>query len=341
MSKRQIAKVQKFQPMVIGCYTLTSTGLEVKGRPTFGEHEGVGDFIQQSHRSSGFWLADWLRYGETRADWGDRLSQAVDSTGLTEKTLKNVRAVGAIDPSRRRDELELGYHARVAALSPDEQSAWLSKAIDHGWTVRELGLEIRAARRRKIIEGQAVLAGMYRVFLVDYPWTYGNRPPSGSGQAEHYPGMPIDEGCRLPVAAHALPDAVMFFWVTAPFLYYASNNLVPDAYRLIRAWDFWPKTGLVWDKVNHVFGNYVSIRHEHLIICTRGSCTPDRPTPMFDSVLTERQDDEHSGKPESVRQMIERLYDGPYAELFGRERHAGWDVFGNDAALWHQEVMAL
>jgi N6-adenosine-specific RNA methylase IME4 len=100
------------------------------------------------------------------------------------------------------------------------------------------------------------------------------------------------------------------------------------------AWGFNYKTNLIWDKVDHNFGNYVSVRHEHLLIATRGSCTPDRPTPMIDSVQTERQQGIHSAKPESFRKILERLYDGPYLELFARERVDGWDAFGNDSKLW-------
>jgi N6-adenosine-specific RNA methylase IME4 len=336
MAKRT-QDVVPVRPIVIGHYTLHETGIAVKGTPNFAEHEGVGAFINRAAKASRWWRADWMRYGESRADWQTRLSQVIHHTGLSEKTLKNERSVAAIEPSRRRDDVEFELHAAVAGLSAKEQSFWLEEVHSHGWGLRELRLELRAAKRRRIIEGQATLMGQYRALLVDFPWIYGNKPPSGSGAQQHYPGISIEDGCKLPVEAHAMKHAVMFFWVTAPFLYYASDGLTPDPYRLIRAWGFTPKTGMVWDKGDHNFGNYVSVRHEHLLICTRGSCTPDRPTPMFDSVFTERQTAEHSGKPELVRAMIERLYDGPYLELFGRERHEGWDVFGNDARLWAEE----
>lgn len=337
MAKRT-QEVVPVRPIVIGHYTLHETGITVKGTPNFSEHEGVGAFINRAAKASRWWRADWMRYGESRADWQTRLSQVVHHTGLSEKTLKNERAVAAIEPSRRRDDVEFELHAAVAGLPATEQTYWLEQVAEHGWGLRELRLEVRAAKRRRVIDGQATLMGQYRVFLCDCPWLYGDRPPSGSGAQQHYPGMGVDALSKLPVEAHAAKNAVMFFWVTAPFLYYASQpDLGPDPYRVIRAWGFTPKTGMVWDKVMNAFGNYVSIRHEHLLICTRGSCLPDRPTPMFDSVFTERQDGEHSGKPESVRTMVERLYDGPYCELFGRERHEGWDVFGNDARLWADE----
>lgn len=341
MASRAIAVPPTIQPIVIGHFILTAEGMEVsevRGRPAFEEYQGVGDFIQRAHHASGFWLGDWLRYGESRADWRDRISQAHDATGLSLKTLKNVRAVaGSIERTRRRPRLEFALHSEVAGLTPDEQVLWLSKAEVEGWSQRELRLEIRASRRRRIIDGQAVLEGMYRVIYADFPWRYSNRPPSGSGAGEHYRGMTVEEGCRLPVQAHALPNSVLFFWVTAPMLYYATDpSQGPDAYRLIRAWGFTPKTGAVWDKVDHVFGNYFSIRHEHLIVATRGkNVTPDHPTPQVDSVQTIRRgDDPHSAKPREFRQIIERMYDGPYLELFGRELVPGWTVFGDDARLW-------
>ena len=88
----------------------------------------------------------------------------------------------------------------------------------------------------------------------------------------------------------------------------------------------------MWDKQLHNVGAYVSNRHEFLLICTKGSATPDRVTPMLDSVVSV-QKGKHSEKPAQFRKMIERLYDGPYLELFGREQVEGWTVYGNDPAL--------
>jgi N6-adenosine-specific RNA methylase IME4 len=313
-------------------YTLTSVGLQVSGRPTFDEHEEIGEALKYFHRVSGFALGDWLRYGETRADWQGQIDQLVDASGMSEKTLKNVRAIAGIDPSRRRDDVDFSTHSEVASLAPDEQSEWLDQAATHGWTKNELRKNIRASKRARIIEGQAVLKGQYRVIYADPPWPYGDRPPSGSGADSHYPNMSIADICALPIAAHTTEDAVLFLWTTAPFI--LAN---PGPREVIEAWGFRAKTGRVWDKVRHGFGHYVEVRHEHLIIATRGSCLPDRPTPMLPSVVTERRSDTHSAKPESFRADIERLYDGPYLELFGRKKATGWTVFGNDARLWGSE----
>lgn len=322
-------------PFTIGGFVFSAKGVRPQGRPSFADYTGAMEFAKRAHRSSGWWLADLLRYGHERADWSERLSQAVDVTGLSEKRLKNIRAVGAIPVERRREGLEFSIHAEVAGMDPRDQVQWLERAETEGWTERELRLEIHASRRRRVIAGQAVLAGMYRVILADPPWIYGDRPPSGKGAGQHYDGVTIEDLCKLPVAAHAHPNAVLFLWTTAPMI--LSN---PGPREVIEAWGFTPKTGIVWDKVLHGFGHYVEVRHEHLIIATRGSCTPDRPTPMIPSVLTERRSDTHSQKPKGARAIIERLYDGPYLELFGRERVEGWTVFGDDARLWSEELTA-
>lgn len=326
--------------ITIGHYTLTSTGLIVRGKPTYDEHEGVGVFIQRTVQASGWWLADWLRYGDERSDWQDKITQAIEQTGLSEKTLKNVRAIGAIDISRRRDDVEFSLHGEVASMHPADQVRWLAKAEKEGWTQRELRQNIHASKRALIIEGQAVLEGMYRVILADPPWSYADRSPTASGalgKAEsHYPTLTIEDLCKLPVAAHALPNSVLFLWSPAPLLL---QN--PGPRDVLEAWGFTYKSNAVWDKVLGNFGHYFHVRHEHLIVATRGSCLPDQPTPMTDSVITIRRSDVHSEKPREVRSIIMKHWtQGPYLELFGRQRVEGWSVFGNDARLWARDAEA-
>lgn len=342
VKRRAIAKPQIFRPINFGSIILTATGMEVSGRPSLTEYEAAGMFIQRTHAASGFWLGDWLRYGDSRDDWRERLSQIQD-IGISEKTAKNVRAIAGIDPSRRRDDVDFSAHDAVAGMAGPDQEHWLERAHMEGWTVRELRLEIRASKRRKVLEGQAVLQGMYRVIYADPPWAYNDRgdihPENVSTaykRAEaHYPTLTIADICALPVPAHSMPNAVLFLWVTAPLLL---QN--PGPREVIEAWGFTPKTGMVWDKVLGNFGHYVHACHEHLIIATRGSGLPDRPTPQPDSVQTIRRSDTHSEKPAEFRTIIEKLYDGPYLELFARERVEGWSCFGNDAGLWASEAEA-
>lgn len=341
MKKRALEKKTEipFKPITLfECFKLTATGLEVTGTPTLAEYQSVGEFISKVQKGSGWWLADWLAYGETRKDWKEKLSQVVDAGLVSEKTARNHKYIGEnVAPSRRREDVDFSVHAEVASLPPKEQEKWLERAAEHEWSVRDLRAEIRAAARPRTINGQAHLEGMYRVIYADPPWLYhdsGATADGSLGKAErHYTGMTIEQLCKLPVKAHALPDSILFLWVTVPMLL-----LNPGPREVLEAWGFDYKSNFSWDKVLGMRGNYCHVTHEHLIVAVRGSCLPDRPTPQPKSAQQIRRQGEHSEKPEEFRRIIMAHWDGPYLELFGRKQVEGWTVFGNDARLWAKQA---
>lgn len=333
---RPVEGSRPVRPITLGRFTLTQTGLEVKGRPNFENYQGVGDFIKRTHQASGWWLIDWIGYGEGREDWKDRLDQLLDSGIATKRTIDQYRYIGKkVSKELREEGVTPSMANEVASLEEPEQRKWLRRARDEEWSNAELRKNIRADKRVKVIDAQAVLEGMYRVIYADPPWDYNSSSGADSGAfktaAEHYTTMKIADLCKLPVQAHATPDSVLFMWVTSP--------LLAECWPVIEAWGFKYKSSIVWDKVLGNFGHYVRVHHEILLICTRGSCLPDEPTPMPDSVQVIRRSDVHSEKPEEFRKLIMKLYTrGPYLELFGRKKVEGWDVFGNDARLWAEEV---
>lgn len=169
----------------------------------------------------------------------------------------------------------------------------------------------------------------FRVVYADPPWQYGNSGVIGESDnyghvARHYPSMSIAELCALPVARLVDDDAVLFLWVTSP--------LLAESFAVVDAWGFTYKTSFVWDKVRHNFGHYNSVRHEFLLVCTRGSCTPDIET-KYDSVQTIERSDRHSEKPEEFRNLIDCLYpSGRRIELFARrDAPPSWATWGNEA----------
>lgn len=206
---------------------------------------------------------------------------------------------------------------RVATSQTADYIRGLARALVGGGT--------RGRTRRVVPE---LPEGIFRVFYADPPWRYNNSGiigPDMYGRAErHFPTMSIDELCALDVKDHVAADAVLWLWVTSPIL--------AECWPVIAAWGFNYKTSMVWDKVRHNFGSYVSVRHELLLICTRGSCLPDEPTPMPDSVVVEERTSTHSEKPEVFRQIIDRLYPrGPRVELFAR--HAvpkPWEAYSHE-----------
>lgn len=182
---------------------------------------------------------------------------------------------------------------------------------------------IRTKRKERPKDPPELPDDKYRIIYADPPWKYGNvMPDYVTEQADHYNVMSISEICELPVNDITQKNAVLFLWVTSPIL--------EESFRVIKAWGFKYKTSFVWDKIKHNMGHYNSVRHEFLLVCTRGSCTPDVKK-LFDSVQSIERS-EHSEKPERFREIIDTIYpNGNRIELFARKETEDWEVFGDEA----------
>jgi N6-adenosine-specific RNA methylase IME4 len=182
---------------------------------------------------------------------------------------------------------------------------------------------VRTLKRSGTYRESALPAGKWRVFYADPPWDYGNERPLYAGdQDDHYPPMATEDLCALGIAEMAMDDAVLFCWCTSAILH-------PDALQVLDAWGFEYKTTFIWDKIKHNMGHYNSVRHEILLVATRGSCTPDHRK-LYDSVLSIERS-EHSRKPAIFYEIIETLYPfGKRIELFSRAPREGWDAWGNE-----------
>lgn len=164
--------------------------------------------------------------------------------------------------------------------------------------------------------------GQFNVVYADPPWQYSN---SGFDQSaeQQYPTMSNQELYDLievinPLIAY---PAVLFLWVTNPFLNVGQQ--------LIEAWSFDYKTDMVWIKnKGPSMGWFVTSRHEHLFIATRGEgMHPDyRPISWFNAEVTK-----HSKKPEVMYETIEKMYpNGKYLELFARSKRKNWTSWGKE-----------
>jgi N6-adenosine-specific RNA methylase IME4 len=324
------------RPIKLEGFVLQSRRVEIVGRPKLSQWGAAFEFATAAEDSSPFWVGDLWNYAEGRPDWKDKFHQEI-KRDLSEKTLTNLAYISRQVVGDARDLApSLSHAGEVAALPKDEQVEWLDRSRTENWSRRELRVELRTARRRRVVEGQAYLEGLFRVIYADPAWIYGDHQPSGSSSRAHYPGMTIEQIAALPVAAHCLPNAVLAMWVTAPLI--LAN---PGPREVGEAWGFTYKQQIVWDKVDPAGGNYTQGNHEILTIWTRGSCVPDVQTDLPDSVQTIRKSRVHSQKPEEFRRLLEKHWiTGPYLELFGRDQHDGWTVFGNDARLWAREAEA-
>jgi len=108
-------------------------------------------------RSIGWWIGDWLLYGNER--FGEKYSRAARITGYDVQTLMNMVYVASrFDISRRRPQLSFSHHAELAALDPDAQDRWLLRAEADRLSVRCLRQELRSQRKALKESGRLELA---------------------------------------------------------------------------------------------------------------------------------------------------------------------------------------
>lgn len=174
----------------------------------------------------------------------------------------------------------------------------------------------------------------YDVLYADPPWDFSNsnvRYNDGrtSNVKNYYNTMSQAELEALPVRAISADPSVLLLWTTDAHL--------EHALALGRAWGFrYATVQFSWckltstGKVARVLGPWGMKSVEQCLLFTRGKA--------HSSLLTSRRArqyhalprGEHSKKPAALRLEVDRMFVGARKlELFGREEHPGWDVFGN------------
>lgn len=187
--------------------------------------------------------------------------------------------------------------------------------------------------------------GQYRVISADPNWSYANFGAQKHGAAKaHYAGSTVEQLCKIPVAKWAHPkECLLFLWGTWPKLL--------DCIRVGNAWGFEYITGLPWVKttpssgtIRTGIGFWFQSTSEYLTVWRRGKAKA--PKRGVDPVLgllcgSERQfyapTKEHSAKPLSLQDWIVEKFQGPYLELFARNKIHGWTSWGSDLGYYLDE----
>lgn len=160
----------------------------------------------------------------------------------------------------------------------------------------------------------------YRVIYADPPWDIAQKGARGASQ--HYDVMSLARIKAMPIRDLADDNSTLLLWVT--------NAALPAGLEVMEAWGFRYITNVVWDKYYMGLGSYFRGSHEILLHGVRGKA-PFKFHGQRSTLLFPRQD--HSRKPEEMIPLIERVLDGPYLELFARQRpnsHKDWSIWGNE-----------
>jgi N6-adenosine-specific RNA methylase IME4/ParB-like chromosome segregation protein Spo0J len=165
--------------------------------------------------------------------------------------------------------------------------------------------------------------GPYRVAVADVPWPYESDDEDPSRRAIlPYLTMSIADICAVPVASIMRADSVLWFWTT--------NFHMRDAFRVLDAWGFEPRTILTWAKDRMGHGEWLRCQTEHCIMAVRGKPIV---TLRNETTLLHAPVRGHSAKPAEFYDLVERLCPAPaYLDLFSRYRHNDkWDCHGDEA----------
>lgn len=332
-----------------GPYRTTFVGTEITRESTPEEWENYGEILKRVDEAKQWAIGDWLVDGKRH--YGDKVyERASKLLGYDyQNVAKFSRLSQLYEIKRRRLNLGFNHHYEAASIKQTEEiyddegnptgklkvskdepdmdkiQELLETAEKERLSVRDLREKVRKHKEEQ--QEYIRLANepeKYSVVYADPPWKYtsGDQHTYESQETvleTHYPSMTIQEISNVPVKSFTAENAVLFLWVTSP--------LLEESFQVIKAWGFQYKTSMVWDKVKHNVGNFVSVRHELLLICTKGQ--PPKVPKLVDSVYEEERTN-HSKKPEYFRNLIEELYpNGKRIELFARTKPDRWDTWGD------------
>jgi N6-adenosine-specific RNA methylase IME4 len=167
------------------------------------------------------------------------------------------------------------------------------------------------------------LEGTFEVLYIDPPWTYTGPASLAVLAQNRYGTMTQKELIQLgdKIKDITADDAAIFLWTT--------NIKLPEALQLLELWGFSHKGQIIWNKINSnaLEGHWLRLKHEILLLGSKGQLTPKSKPPSV--ISTERT--RHSKKPGVFAEWIEKMFpEQSKIELFARSSRAGWTVWGDE-----------
>jgi len=249
-----------------------------------------------------------LRASLPTAITGRAADKAAKATGMARRTLEKAEAI--VD----------------AAEAEPEKFGKLLEQMDDTGRVNGVYRRLKIARQAEAIRTEPPPLpgnGPYRVIVVDPPWSYEKRDNDPSHRAAlPYAAASIADICKQPVPSIAAPDCILWLWTT--------NAHMREAFEVLAAWGFEPKTILTWAKDKMGTGDWLRGQTEHCIMAVRGKPVV---TLTNQTTLLRARVRAHSQKPVEFYELVESLCPAPrYADIFSRYRHNDkWDCHGDEA----------
>jgi uracil-DNA glycosylase family 4 len=166
----------------------------------------------------------------------------------------------------------------------------------------------------------------YKTIYIDPPWPEVGGGKIKRGADKHYKVMSINEIASYGslINTVAKDECHLYLWAT--------NNYLKDAFKLLEQWGFQYITMITWMKDRKGLGQYYRGKTEHCLFARKGVLPYRKKNGKRAQGVTGfvEKRGRHSAKPETMREMIETVSYPPRLEMFAREKHKGWDVWGNE-----------
>lgn len=194
----------------------------------------------------------------------------------------------------------------------------------------------------------------FGAILADPPWYFRARTAlqvnnwtSRRDAEKHYHVMELSDIAALPVKDLAAADAHLFLWTTGPYL--------RRAFEVIEAWGFrYSAVAFTWVKLKRRY-DPMQLRYlptadsdlfvglglttrknaEFCLLGRRGNAHRNAKD-VREIILAPVR--EHSRKPDDAACRIEQYCDGPYLELFARQRRNNWTCWGNEVGKFPDAI---
>jgi N6-adenosine-specific RNA methylase IME4 len=241
----------------------------------------------------------------------DEIAKLADVKSRTLGMVKTIQQKAAPEVKAKLETGEVSINQAYQEIKKEEKKAARIEVIEK---------QIEYIEQGKLPE----LEGLFDVVSIDPPWPYEGENKQitsydsvGRRVANPYPEMSIDDikKIKLPI----MDDSIIFLWTTHKFL--------PDAFDILKGWGMTYKATLVWNKEKIGMGAWFRMQCEFCLLSIKGK--PYWENTAFRDIINEPRR-EHSRKPDSFFEMVEKITLGRKLEYFSREKREGWQSFGND-----------
>ena len=169
----------------------------------------------------------------------------------------------------------------------------------------------------------------YQIIYADPAWEYNTKECLAktsilNGELNtHYSTMTLKDLKALGVQSISDKNCMLFLWVVSPML--------KEGIEVMEAWGFkYATIAFIWHKQRTNPGHYTMSECEICVVGKKGKIPNPRGSRNERQFLSELRT-KHSKKPDEIRNRISKMFpEQTKIELFARQRHDGWDAWGNE-----------